>query len=51
MATGSFCVVTSPIAFCADGRAQQADARVADGTSPQVRALYGGLTLGFTGSP
>ncbi len=48
LATGTFCLVTSPLAVCADARAQQADARIA-GTETRVRAIYGGITLGLTG--
>jgi hypothetical protein len=50
MATGSLCLVTSPIALCADARGQQGDARLAN-VEQQVRAFYGGITLGFTGGP
>jgi hypothetical protein len=48
VATGTACAVASPLAICVDARAMQARAFVA-GAEPQVRALYAGLTLGFTG--
>jgi hypothetical protein len=48
VATGTVCAVSSPMAICVDARATQARAFLA-GAEPQVRALYAGFTLGFTG--
>ena len=49
MAEATLCVVASPIAICADGRALRGDAITSPGAPPsEVRSLYGGITAGFT---
>ena len=49
-ATASLCLMTAPIALCADGRGQQTVARLMT-YEQEVRAAYAGITLGFTGGP
>jgi hypothetical protein len=48
-AEGTLCVIATPFAICADGRATSTDAITAPGATPsEVRSLYAGLAFGFT---
>lgn len=48
VAEGTLCVIHAPFAVCADARAMRGAAFTAPGASSEVRALYAGLTIGFT---
>jgi len=49
VAEGTLCVIASPFAICADGRATVTDAITTPGAPPsEVRSLYAGLAFGFT---